>query len=1289
MPTQTMVCTALPNGVGVDSHGAPVLKLSVHISPRLSGGADLSSFADWKNWPTTPLTLQVKVNNVVLDATLVGPAPSTTLWPKLFPISTKVGDHTGPDIVLADTYVRTYPARGVRDFVRDQYAYMAANNPTTHPNLGDYYDQPGSLAARDGGYYKQYQLHQVWLPPFAKALATSALRSQLEDQHYIDVGAKSFKQALGGIDLTDYQVNFLLAELFHGRDPSANPGGGGGTTLNRAAIEQPPLEFHGAVGALGQYPALLRQLGLVRDVTVPMPTPLPAGVIDVQVVVPGRTPIAPVTKTVITATSFAAAPTNTDLLTGGLLRLDGPDFDVHEIDPDGAAVKMLGFAETMSRTHRGDNDNKKPGADAPVEQPPPSLTSGGLSINDSGRGRRIFEAISSQVGLVDTPVIHAEEITRGVRVDVWDDVSQAWHSLCQRQGVYTFAGATVRAGDEGIVTTAHTTQDADHKNVVYLHETMATWTGYSLVAPRPGKAIDNDGGLVDGGSTAPGADFNLQATFTATPGTLPKLRFGRGYRFRARLADLAGNGVQLGDVKDFTGATNPVVYYRFEPVQAPTVLFRKPRTEGESQERLVIRSNFDTPATSACERHLAPVRIAELMAEQHEMFDVPKTILTPSGMDKLAYAKIKQRDTGSFATGGTPDANSYDVPYFDTLQLTVPYLPDVLSRGAAFVGLPGTADDEVVTHDFAPGLLGWPDMLPFRLRIGEGTGAPNPGVGVLDVQVPKGRTFQVRYSSRVNASDLAALGQWNWLANAVADGSVTLPPGTTMAAMRDLAVKGQLWLLTPFRTLTLVHAIRQPLTPPAFGKPIAVRRPGQTTTNIVDRVAFDRPSTSKIDVLASWQESVDVPAEPAPQHLSGTAQAFELMAVEDDPAGDVMPVNSLHEFHDTKHRMVTYTPVGTTRFAEYFVQRDTVKLTGTATVSSAGIVPATDVVRDTATQATYVRGTDYSVDYLQGTVTAITIPAGTSVEIAYVVPPITRNGAAVTVNVPSSARPAAPQVAYVVPTFGWTRETTAGGVTSTRRGNGLRVFLERPWYSSGDGEQLAVLTLNQAGAVPMDLDRYVTNWAQDPVWRSTAVTRPPLVADFPLAAHTKVGLKLAESDKDPAVSDTVSVAPHDVFYDAQRKLWYCDITVAPPDPSPYQPFIRLAVARYQPNSLANVELSPVAQAQFTQLNPDRALSVSYVDATRVNLVVTGLAATNGSPQLSATVQTADPTLGGDVAWHAAGPAVNLDSSGSSQWRGQVVLPAARGSQPFRLVIQEYEPFPDGGSRLVYADAVQI
>ncbi|MFC0438226.1 hypothetical protein [Kutzneria buriramensis] len=1286
-PTQTIVCTALPNGVGVAA-GAPVLKLSVHIAPRLSGATDLSSFPDWQNWPRTAISFQVKVNGATLTATADTSKLSATLWPKLFPASTKVEDHTGPTINPADTYVRTYPARRVRNFVRDQYAYMAANSPTSHPTLGDYFDQGGEFAAR----FPQplnFLLHDVWLDPVTKKAAIEDLRLALAFGHFFDTGQNTLRARVNGAHLTDYQTNFLLAELFHDRNPANNPGGGS-QTITSKSLEQPKLDFHAVVGSLGQYPELMRRLGLVRDVTVPLPNPLPTGIVDVQVI-PGFQPaITPVTRCVITATSFLTAPRG-DALAGGLLQLGGPDFDVTEIDPDGAAVKMLAFAETMSRTSRGENRNGKPAVDSPDEQPPPSLVSNGLSINDSGRGRRIYDAITKQVNLGTTGVVFAEDVTRGVRIDVWDTVSKAWHSLCQRQGSYAFADTTVNAADEGIVTSAHTTQAADTANVMYMHETIATWHGYSLVAPRPGKAIADDGSLVPGGSTDPGADFNLKVAFKATPGTLPKLRFGRGYRFRARLADLAGNGVRLEDVKDFTGATDPVVYYRFEPVQAPTLLLRKARTEGESTERLVIRSNYNAPSTDGCERHLAPVRIAELMAEQHGMFDVPANILNPSGMDKLAYGQIKQRDTGSFATGGAPGA--YDIPYYDTPQLTVPYLPDVLSRGAAFVGLPGTADGQVVTNDFGRGLLGWPDILPFRLRIEEGTGAPQPGLGVLTVQVPKGRRYEVRYSSRVNASDLAQLGQWNWLANAVADGSVVLPPGATMASMQDLAVKGQLWLLTPFRTLTLVHAIRQPLTTAEFGKPIAVRKQGQTTANIVDRVAFDRASTSKIDVLASWQEALDVPADPAPQHVPGATQAFEVVTVEDDTSGDVQPLNNQHEFHDTKHRMVTYTPVATTRFAEYFVQRTTVELGGTATISTAGIVPGTDVVRDTTTNATYVRDTDYSVDYLHGTVTAITIPANTSVEVAYVVPPITRNGTAVTVNVPSSARPAAPLVAYVVPTFGWEQENSATGITSTRRGNGLRVFLNRPWYSSGDGEQLGVLTMNQAGPVPGDLQRYVTNWAQDPAWESTAFTRPPLVTDFPLAAHTKTGLKLAESEKDPNVTDTVSVAPHDVFYDNTRRLWYCDITLAPPDPSPYSPFIRLALARYQPNSVADVELSQVTQAQFAQLNPDRALSVAYVDATRIDVAVTGISPKNSTGnRVFATVQVADPALPGDVAWSDAAPAVELTNSGApgrAQWLGRLTLPAARGSRPFRLVIQENEQFKDGGSRVVYVDAVQL
>ena len=41
---------------------------------------------------------------------------------------------------------------------------------------------------------------------------------------------------------------------------------------------------------------------------------------------------------------------------------------------------------------------------------------------------------------------------------------------------------------------------------------------------------------------------------------------------------------------------------------------------------------------------------------------------------------------------------------------------------------------------------------------------------------------------------------------------------------------------------------------------------------------------------------------------------------------------------------------------------------------------------------------------------------------------------------------------YVVPTFKWVE--SGDGLTRERVGRGLRVYLDRPWYSSGDGELL-------------------------------------------------------------------------------------------------------------------------------------------------------------------------------------------------------------------------------------------
>lgn len=66
-------------------------------------------------------------------------------------------------------------------------------------------------------------------------------------------------------------------------------------------------------------------------------------------------------------------------------------------------------------------------------------------------------------------------------------------------------------------------------------------------------------------------------------------------------------------------------------------------------------------------------------------------------------------------------------------------------------------------------------------------------------------------------------------------------------------------------------------------------------------------------------------------------------------------------------------------------------------------------------------------------------------------------GPEVTTWIKSSAPPPAPELLYVIPTFGWVRSEDETTKKSWRRGGGLRVYLNRPWNVSGYGEMLAVI----------------------------------------------------------------------------------------------------------------------------------------------------------------------------------------------------------------------------------------
>jgi hypothetical protein len=277
-----------------------------------------------------------------------------------------------------------------------------------------------------------------------------------------------------------------------------------------------------------------------------------------------------------------------------------------------------------------------------------------------------------------------------------------------------------------------------------------------------------------------------------------------------------------------------------------------------------------------------------------------------------------------------------------------------------------------------------------------------------------------------------------------------------------------------------------------------------------------------------------------------------------------------HEFHDTRYRRIEYWMEATTKFREY--------------------MPPNILVEPGATE-----------------------PSEKQIKVV---------GPRKVAWIPSSAAPPAPEVLYVVPTFGWVRTANAQGNPSTwRRGGGLRVYLNRPWHVSGYGEMLAVVLPPDSFKGDPDKEpeakpyaSYVTQWGNDPIWQSPFVAGiAPRPSNFPLARTQKdaagawvpKGAPSEEADQPPGgfqvdgllppgvpsfPGGPVTIAPHDVHYDADRRLWYCDIEVN--QGASYWPFIRLALARYQPLSIGGAHLSEVVLADFMPLAADRWLNVN-------------------------------------------------------------------------------------------------
>jgi hypothetical protein len=151
--------------------------------------------------------------------------------------------------------------------------------------------------------------------------------------------------------------------------------------------------------------------------------------------------------------------------------------------------------------------------------------------------------------------------------------------------------------------------------------------------------------------------------------------------------------------------------------------------------------------------------------------------------------------------------------------------------------------------------------------------------------------------------------------------------------------------------------------------------------------------------------------------------------------------------------------------------------------------------------------------------------------------------------------------------------------------------------------------------------------------------------------------------------------------------WYADIAITPPGATPYKPFVRLAVARYQQHSLPGLTISTIVTTDLVPLLPRRRLVVERT-AGGAEVTITG-PGPNTPNRYEVILESCDSPV---AAWHPVGSPITARVGTTSS------VPLPTGTASMRLRVQEIEDVnavgalphpPELTRRTVFLDLVDL
>lgn len=1019
-----------------------------------------------------------------------------------------------------------------------------------------------------------------------------------------------------------------------------------------------------------------------------------------------------------------------------------------------------------------------PGEDTPSAVPnptdaPPSPRTVGIALFASSRLGHlegvVARAPAPATAATTSQSFYADDLVLGYRVDVL--YKNTWYSLCDRSSQYdvhdidhlatiVYKGwkpstkAEIDA-DQGYIGFAATQTPADDSGdtQTQVHQTVFTWTGWSLSVPHPKFPVFDQPPTGTPSDSDKPLSVYPKYELVDKEKVLPPLRFDTDYSFRCRVVDIAGNSAPLASHDDsLDGVTlQPNTQFsRQEPIRAPQFLLTHPidRIEhpGEHIDRMVAR-DYDSHSSRILIAPRESLRLAELHGK-----------LTSSTLPSSAFSSFQLMDDGSFpdvttainnhwASGPNDDRGNRDAIFLPRREggPTNPYYPDPLANyiriDAYLISDNPNVSRPLGITQFIPIVtdLPWPERAPVRVRMQPTrrrntpdptfdfvrmTDSPDPDFGdatiaELMVTVPYAQTVVLSICSvavnstaqpdpgagtvRVHLSNLHDLYKSNTSAEVAALDIGSGPETLLASALTGISpdylnsnsfVNGSLDLVTPARTMTLVHAVKQPLDPPDFAPPssaghLTVERDfGGTQAAVHAMIEASWISTGKISCQADWTDCVDDIKQPRPSKSRTQETAFTFTAdqtfeynasqalVPPQPRYDDSPPylrvlapypvtpptgnpGLIHAFRDTRAHTVTYSLVASTRFRDYY--------------------PASDKT-----------DSDFQI-------------AGRTTR---------------TITVLSSVRPPALSIAYIIPAFEWRDTYDAKSKTwFSGRNAVLRVYLNRPFCVSGDKEGVGVVLVSKSNPSAPATQNLVSRWGSDPIHKIvTQISSPELTSENFCQAEDAVQTCMLSEIKNPNGttptdgSNLADIKPYPVHYAEDhgnnRQMWFADIPVN--TAGSYAPFMRLALVRWQPEALHNstddARISQVVFADFMQISVDRWVSIERRDGKTYTITVSGVFAQDlpgcvdpkNNPTFTCRLFSRWYALGKDMGWRPMSFDITFCyspaplGSSISTWTADLKLPHSAFDQKYRILISEREWFPPNPvGRLIYEQFVDL